>query len=33
MMYIIEFLGVVNIYRLYVGKEIEEAGWSTNYTS
>lgn len=28
MMYSIEFLGVVNIYRLYVGKGFEEAGWS-----
>lgn len=33
MMYSIEFLGVVNINKLYVGKGFEEAGWSTNYTS
>lgn len=30
---VIEFLGVVNIIKLYVGKGFEEAGWSTNYTS
>lgn len=31
MMYSIEFLDTVNIYRLCVRKELGEAGWSTNY--
>lgn len=28
---VIEFLGVVNIIKLYVGKGFEEVGWLINY--